>query len=207
MIKTWKDMTVRDQVKIAEINKLDTDTGDKNLRIAAYLAGLTYEQIIQLPLGELSGIMASTDFLLTKPKPVKARRTYTINGRTYNLLKHAEDMTVAQYLDFQPLIPNGFSNSPAEMLSIFLVPEGHKYNDGYDKDQVIEDMYDLGVEEALGIAAFFTKRCTRLIRSILVLLKIKLKLTPTAKNEMVKTLKKDTEALLDKLECMFGLMQ
>ena len=83
-------------------------------------------------------------------------------------------MTVAQYLDFQQLVPEGFGNRPAEMLSVFLVPDGHNYNDGYDKETVLDDMYEMSVPEGLGIADFFSKRCQRLIRLILTSLRIKM---------------------------------
>lgn len=45
---------------------------------------------------------------------------------------------------------------PAEFLSILLVPEGKKYNEGYDLSQAVEDIRNyLSVEDALGLTAFF----------------------------------------------------
>jgi hypothetical protein len=41
------------------------------------------------------------------------------------------------------------------MLSVFLIPEGHKYNDGYDMLQVINDINDLPVTVVNDAAFFF----------------------------------------------------
>ena len=66
-----------------------------------------------------------------------------------------EDMTTAQFIDFNSLI-NDLDERLPEILSIFLVPKGHKYNDGYDKNTVVKDIAErLMVTEALGMASFF----------------------------------------------------
>lgn len=165
MILNWKDMKVRDQLKIKEIGELQVATEDeKNLMVAAHLAGLDYKELLQQPLDKVRGIMDNCDFLInTPPKPEKPRKKYNVNGRTYILFKDPSEMTVAQFIDFQQIYREGFDKMPGEMLCIFLVPQGHQYNDGYDKEQQLEDMLDLGVEEALGVCDFFIKRCRQSI--------------------------------------------
>lgn len=208
-ITSWDELKMRDLMKIREISTLQL-IGDeeKNLKVAALLAGISYEQIIQLPLNAVREIMDNTEFLLHAPKPKKAKRKYTVNGRTYCLFKEAADMIVAQYLDFQQLSIEGFEKKPGEMIAIFLIPEGHQYNDGYDKEQQLEDMYDLSVTEGLGIADFFSRRCRRLIRLILMSLKIKMKwmaLTARKKDkEMMRALELEMRLVTDKLASIYG---
>ena len=42
------------------------------------------------------------------------------------------------------------------MLSIFLVPEGKKYNTDYDIDEVKKDLEEFNVEDAMSVCDFFT---------------------------------------------------
>ena len=212
MKSSWDDITLADLMRIREIGDLQMITEDeKNLKVAAFLAGIEYEKILMIPLNEVRQYMDNTEFLLHEIKPIKAKRHYTVNGRRYNLFKDAAEMTVAQYIDFQSIYQEGFDKRPAEMLSIFLIPDGHIYNDGYDKEEVVNDMYDMSVREALGVADFFTKRYVRLIRSILVLLKIRMKwmvLVARKKDkEMMKALELEMRLVLEKLECIYGSLQ
>lgn len=206
---SWKDLTIGDLMKIREIDALQLATNDeKNLRVAAIIAEIPYEEMLQIPLNDVRVYMDKTEFLLTKPVPEKARRHYEINGRKYRLFKDASEMTVAQYLDFQAIYESGFENMPAEMLSIFLIPEGHEYNDGYDKEEVLNDMYSMSVVEGLGVADFFTKRFVKSIRLALMYFKIRMKwLRLTAKKkdkEMYKALEKQMSLVMEELECIYG---
>lgn len=211
MKQSWDEITIKDLMKIRDIDSLQMATPEeKNLKVASLIAEIPYEMMIQIPLADVREYMDGTEFLLHPPKSVKARRSYTINGRKYNLFKNVEEMTVAQYLDFQQLLPEGFGNRPAEMLSVFLVPEGHNYNDGYDKETVVDDMYDMSVPEGLGIADFFSKRCQRLIRLMLTYCRIKMKwmaLTARKDKELMKALELETRLVVDRLECIYGSLQ
>ena len=208
---SWDDMTVGDILFMKETEKLQMATDDeKNMMVAARLAGIEYKDFIQLPLSEVRKYMDNTEFLFTKPEPKKARNKYVINGRTYKLFKGNEEMTVAQYIDWQAIQADGFDKRPGEMLAIVLVPEGHQYNDGYDKDQQIEDMLDMSVTDALGVCDFFTKRLSKSINLILTALKIRMKwMRITARQEdreMMKALEVQMRLYLDQLNRIYGWM-
>lgn len=208
---SWDDMTVGDILFMKETDKLQLATDDeKNMMVAARLAGIDYKDFIQLPLSEVRKYMDNTEFLFTKPVPKKARNKYVINGRTYKLFKGSEEMTVAQYIDWQAIQADGFDKRPGEMLAIVLVPEGHQYNDGYDKDQQIEDMLDMSVTDALGVCDFFTKRLSKSINLILTALKIRMKwMRITARKEdreMMKALEIQMRLYLDQLNHIYGWM-
>lgn len=203
-------MKVSDQLKLKSIGELQVATEDeKNLMVAAHLAGIDYKDLLQMPLEKVREIMDNTDFLVnTAPEPVKARNKYVINGRTYMLFKDPSEMTVAQYIDFQQIYREGFDKMPAEMLCIFLVPRGHQYNDGYDKEEQMNDMLELGVEEALGICNFFIERCRRSIWRMKTYLKLMLKWerlkAPKEQREQIQAVQLQTSLILDGLEELFG---
>ena len=205
----WDDITIADLIKIREIGALQLATEDeKNLQVAAIVNDIPYEELIQVPLSQIRTYMDATDFLLTEPKARKARNSYTINGRKYKLLKNEMDLLTAQYIDFQSVQQDGFDKRPAELLSVMMVPEGHNYNDGYDKDQVIEDMYDMSVTEALGIVDFFTRRFRRSIAWAKTLCKVKMRwarLTARKEDkEMYKALELQMSLILDEAISVYG---
>lgn len=203
MKQSWKDITVGDMLRIKEIGTLQLATEEeKNLKVAALLAEIDYDQIMKhTPLSQVRRYMDNASFLVnTKPQPIKARKKYEINGRTYNMLKNEMDLTVAQYIDFNAIQQEGFDRMPGELLAVMMVPEGHKYNDGYDRDQVIEDMYDLPIEEALGICNFFTRRFFNSLNLVMTLLILKTRWSLMwTRNKEQRKLYKETIVLLKNL--------
>lgn len=209
MKSSWKDITIGDLLQIQEIGELQMATDDeKNLMVAALLAEIPYDEILRMDLNQVRAYMDNAAFLLEEPKHERVRRNYYVNGRKYRLFKNASEMSVAQYLDFQGVWRDGFAKRPAEMLAIFLVPDKHEYNDGYDKDQVIEDMYDMPVVEGLGITDFFMKRFVRSTSLALTYLKLKMKwlrLTARKENrELYKAMDIQMNLIIKELECIYG---
>ena len=210
MIHDWHSMKVADQIKLRNISELQVATDDeKNLMVAAHLAGIAYAEMLQMPLDSVREIMDNTDFLMNStPVPAKARKNYVVNGRTYMLFKDPSEMTVAQFIDFQQIYREGFDKMPAEMLCIFLIPQGHVYNDGYDKEQQMEDMLDLGVEEALGICNFFIERCWKSIKRMktysMAMIKTQRFLAPKEKKETYQALEIQMGLIMDGLTELFG---
>lgn len=211
LTRSWDDITVQDYVKMQEIKNLQLATEDeKNLMVAAIINKVDYNDLIQMPLSSVKEYVNNTGFLLEKPHSNKARNKYTVNGREYRLIKNYEEMTVAQFIDFQAIQADGFAERPAELLAIFLVPKGHQYNDGYDKEQQIEDMLQLSIPDALGICNFFTKRLLKSLRLIQTALRLRMKwIRATAKKEdkeMMQAMELEMNLYLDQLKDMFGLI-
>lgn len=156
IIDSWDKMPIgflKDIQRITSDNTLSED--DKSLQAAAILARMPYDTLLNLPLDEAQELVARTAFLYENPEKKKIRKNYNLNGRTYVPMMSMENMTTAQFIDFNSLI-NDLDERLPEILSIFLIPKGHKYNDGYDKNTVIKDIREkLMVTEALGMASFF----------------------------------------------------
>lgn len=211
MKNSWDDITIADIIFMNEVKELQLATEDeKNMMIAARLAGIDYKDFLQLGLSEVRRYMDNTDFLFNKPEPKKARKKYVLNNRKYRFIKDASEMTVAQYIDFQAIQADGFDKRPAEMLAIFVVPEGHEYNDGYDKEQQIEDLMSMSITDALGVCNFFTKRFSTSINYILTALKIRMWwMRRTAKKEekeMMEAIAIQMRTYLDQLKDIYGLI-
>lgn len=210
MIKSWDELKVKDFQRIVYINDLHCDDAEKNLRVAAILGEMEYEDIIQIPLCDLPQYMDNCEFLKERPRQHKPRKNYVINGKEYTLLRNTSEMTVAQYIDFQTISVEGFERHIPEMLAIFLVPKGHNYNDGYANDEAVNDVMELNMGEAYNIADFFTRRCVRLIRYIPTYLKIRglwMRLTaPRKEKEMAKAIALEMRLMGEELDSMFGYL-
>ena len=206
---SWNEMTVADYIRLREISKLQMATEDeKNLMVAALIAETPYQEILQLPLDKARELMDNTEFLLQQPVPGKTKRKYEINGKTYKLFKDPSEMTVAQYIDFQQIRLEGFDKRPAEMLSIFLIPEGHQYNDGYDKEEQLEDMLEMNIVDALGVCDFFIGRCLKSIRQMKTFCNLMMKVAklqaPKEEKPMVEATRIQLNLVMEGLEELYG---
>lgn len=202
-IKSWGELPVGMLEEMRSVTIDDEDT--KTLTIAGILAGKTFKEMLNLPLEETQRLIKNTAFLYTEPAKKKLSSVYTLNGTKYNILKKAEKMTTAQFIDYQAIARDSF-NRVSEFLAIFFIPEGHEYNDGtYDKQQVIDDIANyLSTEEALGIADFFINRFVKLMKRTLLLLEAKMAVLKLGRKDKTKTLIAETEKMIKDLRSIYG---
>ena len=202
-IKSWGELPVGMLEEMRSVNIDDEDT--KTLTIAGILAGKTFKEMLNLPLEETRRLIANTAFLYTEPAKKKLSSVYNLNGTNYNILKKAEKMTTAQFIDYQAIARDSY-NRVSEFLAIFFIPEGHEYNDGtYDKQQVIDDIANyLSTEEALGIADFFISRFVKLMKRTLLLLEAKMAVLKLGRKDKTKMMAAETEKMIKDLRSIYG---
>ena len=202
-IKSWGELPVGMLEEMRSVTIDDEDT--KTLTIAGILAGKTFKEMLNLPLEETQRLIANTAFLYTEPAKKKLSSVYTLNGTKYNILKKAEKMTTAQFIDYQAIARDSY-NRVSEFLAIFFIPEGHEYNDGtYDKQQVIDDISNcLSTEEALGIADFFISRFVKLTKRTLLLLEAKMAVLKLGRKDKTKMMAAETEKMIKDLRSIYG---
>lgn len=187
-MKTWKDITLRQFNKIQDLlQEIDEYT---TLNIIDVLYDV---DSANLPAMEVMNKYAhSLDFLMTTiPTNEKLKETYTINQREYNSNINLTQMTTAQFVDYQ----NYTKENPVDIskcLSVFIIPKGHTYNDGYDLKQVQEDIKDLDMVTINTLAFFFKKLYILLLETTLLCL------TQETTQMNIPTQKK--EEIMDKLK-------
>ena len=182
-MKTWKDITLRQFNKIQDLlREIDEYT---TLNIIDVLYDV---DSANLPAMEVMNKYAhSLDFLMTTiPTNEKLKETYTINQREYNSNINLTQMTTAQFVDYQ----NYSKENPVDIskcLSVFIIPKGHTYNDGYDLKQVQEDIKDLDMVTINTLAFFFKKLYILLLETTLLCLTQDMKKMniPTQKKEEI----------------------
>lgn len=204
-IKTWSELPVGKLQEIRSVSSNIEDEDTKIMTIAGILADKTYREMLELSLNETARLIRNTGFLYTAPKNKKLRSVYHLNGTDYRIMKNINDITTAQFIDYQAIARES-GERMAEFLSIFFIPVGCKYNDGnYDRDKVADDISEyLTAEEALGIADFFTVRCVRLIKRTLFLLEVKMRVLSWRKE--TRPMAKQMMDLIQQIRCTYGLV-
>ena len=170
MITSWKDLDLKRFVEIYKITSSDEDEDTQILKCVGVLNDMTYDEILNLSLNDTAKLVKGTAFLYTRPEKKKVKKYYRLGGKKYFLTKDVSDMTTAQYIDYQS-IANISTELLPQFMAIFLIPKGHKYNDGYKLSDAVKDIEkDLSVEEALSLADFFVSKCSRLMKRTLLYL-------------------------------------
>ena len=200
------DLPLAKYLKTLEIfNDASLSDLDKNIEILAIYADTTVDSILKLRpdvveeyFTEMSNSISSYKSSNSKrPKKIKINdQVYTIN---YNIGK----LNMAQYIDFQQIIvkKNYLENLPA-LLSIFIIPKGHKYNDDYDIIElrnILEN--NITLDEALSIIFFSKMKSISLIKLKLLYYRSMLKIMRwTTKDKQTKEMLRMTENQLSMLE-------
>lgn len=113
----------------------------------------------RMTLPEFKKAVESLTFMSKEMPKMKVRDSYMLNGNKYNLHKELSDFKVAHYVDYQMIMQNkkGIENYP-QFIALFLIPDGHDYNDGYNMQTAVNDIRNyLSIADATSIAGFFLR--------------------------------------------------
>ena len=178
---------------------------DKNIEILAIYTDTTVDDILKLRpevvgahLADMSNVISSY-----KPSHSKHPKNIKINDNVYTVNYNIGKLNMAQYIDFQQTIVNKnyLENLPA-LLSIFIIPKGHKYNDDYDileLRNILEN--NMTLDEALSIVFFLKTKSISLIKLKLLYYKLMLKIMRwTTRDKQTKEMLRIAQNQLSMLE-------
>lgn len=154
---TWNDITYRQFLDIKEALKI-TDETERDFAVAQAVYG---EDVLDLPLAEYNKKYAELNFLQKEIPNDLHVKNIKVNGRDYYFDGLLGKITTAQYIDFQHYLKN---NDEYKTFSVFIIPKGHKYNDGYDMEQVFKDILDMPVPILFSISFFFIRQLETFIK-------------------------------------------
>ena len=162
--KGWNTLPVGKYEKIKEIIRAGEENSD--VEILSVLCECDVNDILNAPVSEVMRLKKEALFL-NEPLNVKDRlrfKSIVIDGVKYNVHTDFKDITTAQYLDFQTFYKE-FEKNYCNVLACFIIPDGHKYNDGYDALDTAEIFREkLPVEVAENACFFFARRSSRLLQ-------------------------------------------
>lgn len=149
--KSWYDVTLAQFNALQEINNIEDET-ERMFQMAEVIFG---QDVSDMPLPEFAKKVGELTFLQEEVPIITLPKKIVINDRKYYIDCLLGHITTAQYVDYQNHSVTGEFN---KMLSVFIIPSGHTYNDGYDMLQVMNDLLDLPVPIAYSAAFFFAKQ-------------------------------------------------
>lgn len=145
---TWNDITLEKYYQIK--NTLEVQDEYTVFQLLDTLFGIDSNS---MPITEFSKYSKALDFLKEEVPTVNLSEQYTINDTVYNSNFNLTTLTAAQFIDYQNYVG---TDKFEDYLSVFFIPEGHKYNDGYDMAKVKEDLLQLDFPTVKSLAFFFT---------------------------------------------------
>lgn len=191
---SYKELPICKYIEIKNIIKNEEDETSREIQIIALLCGVSYNEVLEMPLIELSGIRNKLNWIYDNNFNTKIKKdTIIINNNKYKIVTDLSKFTVAQYLDFQQYEKD--EEHICENLSTFIIPADKKYSEGYDVGDVIKEFREyLDVETAIALQSFFLTKLLDSNRSMMGSLQKQLKKMKTEKN------KDEIEAALKQIE-------
>ena len=153
----WNDITYRQLLDIREAANIE----DENERVYAIMEAVFGEDVLDLPLKDFNEKCKELQFLQKEIPNDLHVKDIKVNGREYYFDGLLGKITTAQYIDFQNYQKN---NDEQKSFSVFIIPKGHKYNDGYDMEQVFNDILDIPVPVLFSASFFFSRQFELFIR-------------------------------------------
>ena len=144
----WNDITLEKYYKIVELLQVQDEYTALNIIDLVY--GVNGEDI---PITELKKY--KIDFISKQiPHKDKVPSKLTINGHKYSIDVELTKVSATQYVDFCNYT-QGKDIKYEDALSVFIIPSGHAYNDGYDISLVKKDIMELSMVDIATISQFF----------------------------------------------------
>lgn len=166
MIDNYNSLTIKKYLDIKEVLEMNTEEIDKQVSLIAILADMDEDDVYNLPLPEFQELNEKTAFLNELPQTRNYPKTkYKLGNLELETVLDMRDVTAGQYIDYQTFVKDT-DKYLVELLSVFLVPKGKKYNDGYDILEVQNAIREnLSIVEAISMSAFFLMLCESLIKA------------------------------------------
>lgn len=150
----WDEITWREYEQIEQILNTDIPSDYKAIHLVSVLTGKSVEEIEKLTVPQFTRLAEHLKFLETEPETHTHQFEYTVNGREYRFAGKIDEITTAMYIDYRAYM-NEEDKDIIKLMSVFLIPKGHDYNDGYDMEQVMSDIGDMCWLDVRAAAFFF----------------------------------------------------
>lgn len=157
-IKTsWDEITVQEMMDLQTVIEDEDTEVNKMQTIISILTGKPFEWLGTLPIVTYKMLVNAIGFIHEQPKANKLQKQYTINGHKYIQCADVTRITTAQFIDYTNYVNNGEKDA-VKILSVILIPEGHEYNQGYNIEDVQNDIKDMKWKDAMAVSFFLQKQ-------------------------------------------------
>lgn len=168
IIDNYRDLPIGKYMEICDLCDAEMDDVDRRVAIVAILTGLTENEVLHLPLDKFASYARRTAFLEHEcPENMipAIAKSYPVGDYVLIPANDIRKITTAQYVDFQTFSEDK-EHRHVELLSVFLVPKGCDYNEGYDIYDVQDAIRrEMSVAQVLSLLAFFFGKWFDLIKA------------------------------------------
>ena len=156
MIDSYDKLSIGKWQEILEISEtIGMSEEEKNIAVIAVLNDLRDDEVLNLPLSQFAELNKATAFLTQLPQKRLMADKYILGDTEFKVLINLTQMTAGQYIDYQTYVKDP-DNNLVQIISIFLIPKGKKYNEDYDMAEVHKLIREhLSIVDAMSISAFF----------------------------------------------------
>lgn len=202
----WENISIDKYYDIKDI--LDDETDDditKNVKLVAVMMDKDEQEVWDMDMAQAGDYISQLQFLNKFELPKHPNMNIKLPGYDLKVIKDLTKITVAQYVDFQNFIKLPMREGMEKILSIFLIPDGYKYNDGYDivdLQKVIRENLSFRVAE--GLLGFFMEKYGKSLIHFLVYCRRQIK--KTKDKEMMESLEKKEKEIQKKLDSLIHLI-
>ena len=169
IIDSYNKLTLAQYQDIQAVQKDESlEDIDKHTRILSILTGVPEDELMHLPITEYTELSAKARFLTAEGfQAGRMAKKYIIGGMELVPVSDFRKLETCQYLDFQTYAGD-LDKYMVELISVLLVPKGHRYNEGYDIIELQESIrQEMSVTDGATIVGFFLTLCGRSIKDSL----------------------------------------
>lgn len=165
MIDCYEKLSIGKFQDVQEILKTTDNEMEVKVELVAALNDMVTEDVLDLPLTTFNHLLQGIGFLFEEPKNRQVLPKYNLGGMELETMLDIHNMTTAQFIDYQTYIRDT-DKYLVEILSVFLIPKGKKYCDGYDIIEVQNVIREnLSVVDAVSLSAFFLEWYKSLLKA------------------------------------------
>ena len=169
IIDSYNKLTLAQYQEIQAVQKDGSlEDIDKHTRILSILTGVPEDELMHLPITEYTELSAKAKFLTAEGfQAGRMAKKYIIGGMELVPVTDFRKLETAQYIDFQTYAGD-LDKYMAELISVLLVPKGHRYNEGYDIIELQGHIrQEMSVADGATIVGFFLTWCGKSIEDSL----------------------------------------
>lgn len=202
----WENISIDKYYEIKDI--LDDEEDDditKNVKMVALITDMDENEVWNMDMAEAGEYISRLQFLNKFELPDNPNMKFNLPGYQLKVMKDVSKISVAQYVDFQNFVKLPLREGMEKILSIFLIPENCKYNEGYDiidLQKVIRENISFRVAE--GLLSFFIEKYGELLIHSLVYCRRQVRKTKDP--EMMEKFKKTEKEIQQKLDSLIHLI-
>lgn len=155
IIDSWKKVTIAKYLEIRDVIETVKSEDEVKVALLSVLTDIDEDDLLDMPVIRFNHLLQNIGFIFEDIPNTQVATEYVLGGERYEVMLNIKDMTTAQFIDYQNFVSD-VDNNLTPLLSIFLIPKGKRYNDGYDIIEVQERIKNnLSIVDAKGLAAFF----------------------------------------------------